>query len=492
MSNVRHIELWPKQLAAFESPATEILFGGAAGPGKSYLMRVWFLLACAEVPGLQCYLFRRRYGDLIKNHLEGPTGLRALVAELFQGYAEVVDLEVRFANGSRIFLCHCQHEHNVENYRGAEMHFLGIEEATQFTEYMIRFLRTRVRMPREFKEKIPARVQGRFPRILYTSNPGGPGHHYFKKWFIDVVPAWDIWDTPDSEGGFKRQFIPAKLVDNPSIQPEEYRKALRGLGTPEMVRALEDGDWSAVVGAYFGSVWSLERHVCKPFQVPAHWYKFRSFDWGSYKPFAVLWFAVSDGEPVTFWDGTTGRFPRGCLVVYREWYGCVEGEADRGIALSNEEMAKGIKAKTAERDVKITLTDSLPFQERGNKGAGIADVFAAHGVPLTMGDTSRIPGWQQCYSRLVGNDEGPMVVIAEHCVHLIRTLPTLQRSLEKPEDVADGQEDHAPDAFRLGCNSRPIVREVGKPEILEVKPEALQVSKILEKHFRTRRMERYG
>jgi hypothetical protein len=493
IKSVRRVESVPVRCIQVAHQSGMFLAGrGMVPTHNSHLMRVAMILSCVSYAGLQCYLFRRRYGDLVKNHLEGSTGFRELLAPLVAcGYCTIVDMEIRFKNGSKIFLCHLQHEKDVENYRGAEIHFLGIEEATQFTEFMIRFLRTRVRMPLEFKaSRLPPDEKLRWPRILYTSNPGGVGHAYFKKWFIDIVPPWDTWTTPDSEGGFIRQFIPAKLVDNPSINPEEYRKTLRGLGTPELVKALEDGDWSAVVGAYFGNVWQYERNVCKPFDVPKHWFKWRGFDWGTYKPFAALWACVSDGEPIKFYDGTKGRFPRGCIIIYREWYGCVEGEADKGIGLTNEQMATGIRERTPEPDIRDTVTDSLPFQDRG--GRMIADVFSDLGVFLTQGDTSRISGWSQVYSRLEGTEEGPMLVIVEHCPHLIRTLPSLQRSTTKPEDIADGQEDHAPDVCRLICTSKPLVRDRGKPEIVEVKPEAIQVSAILERHFKQRRIERYG
>lgn len=487
-SSTSHLEapkidfpLWPKQALAFLSVAREILYGGAAGPGKSHLMRVVFIVFCCAIPGLQAYLFRRHYSDLIKNHMEGHTGFREMLAPLVKtGHCSIVDLEVRFWNGSKIYLCHCQHEKDVENHRGAEIHLLGIEEATQFTEFMVRFLRHRVRMPIEMRAKIPKQYRELFPRILYTSNPGGEGHAYFKKWFVDAAKALEIWTTPDSEGGFSRQFIPARLTDNPSIDPEEYRKTLRGLGSPELVKALEEGNWDAIVGAFY-TEFSRELHVIPDFKPPEHWFKFRSFDWGSYRPFAVGWFCVSDGEAFIS-NGKKFIIPRGAIVLYREWYG--KEKDNVGLGLRNEDIAYGIKQRTEERNVSITLADSLPFQDRGGKK--IADTFAECGVPLTQADDSRIPGWSQLRSRLIGNkDDGPLIYFCESCLDTIRTLPLLQRDIKKVETIGDGQEDHAADMVRYACMARPLTIELPKPD----KPLDLSkptVSELLQQHFKRR------
>ena len=110
-------ELWPKQLEAFRSPATERLYGGAAGGGKSHLERVESIALCLDIPGLNYFLFRRNFQDLVKSYIEGPSGYRQLLGPLIHDpdvkNAEIVAKEIRFPirNGlqSKIFLCHCQH-----------------------------------------------------------------------------------------------------------------------------------------------------------------------------------------------------------------------------------------------------------------------------------------------------------------------------------------------------------------------------------------------
>jgi len=343
-------------------------------------------------------------------------------------------------------------------------------------------------MPQEMREKIPDQYRELMPRILYTSNPGGEGHSYFKKWFVDAAKPLEIWTTPDSEGGFNRQFIKARLTDNPSINPEEYRKTLRGLGSPELVRALEEGDWDALVGAFY-TEFSRDLHVIPDITPPDHYFKFRTFDWGSYRPFSVGFWCVSDGEAFIS-NGRKLRYPRGALILYREWYGKQPGQDNVGLGLRNEDIAHGILQRTKERNVSITLTDSLPFQDRGGKK--IADTFAECGVILTQADDSRIPGWSQLRSRLIGTkDEGPLIYFCESALDTIRTLPLLQRSIRKVETIEDGQEDHAADMVRYACMARPLVADAPKPD-QPLSIEKPTVSELLEQHFKRTAMRESG
>ncbi len=142
-----NLNLHPKQAIALDTEATEVLYGGAAGGGKSHLMRVAAILWCASIPGLQVYLFRRIREDLIKNHMEGPKGFRSVLAPwVLNGFVRIVEDEIRFWNGSKIYLCHCKDEKDIYKYLGVEIHVLLIDELTHFNEAMYRFLRNRVRM----------------------------------------------------------------------------------------------------------------------------------------------------------------------------------------------------------------------------------------------------------------------------------------------------------------------------------------------------------
>lgn len=459
-------ELWPKQAQALESVATELLWGGAAGGGKSHLERIASLLWCLECPGLSYYLFRREYSDLIKSYVEGPTGYLQLLSEL-KGVAEYVGKEIRFTNGSKIFLSHCQHEKDVFAYNSTEFHVLNIAEAGEFTPFMIRYLRSRMRAPVEFLSKLPPKYKGLFPRALYTTNPVGPGKEYLKAAFVDGHLPGEIWQAPDDDGGLIRQFIPARLEDNPSIDRASYSKRLKGL-PPAYVTALLNGDWNATVGAFFPE-FSLDKHRLPSFTPPPHWYRYRTYDWGGSAPAVCFWWAVSDGEPFSFMfrgEEVQLVIPRGALVCYREWYIANDKDTTKGLAMRNEDMAMGIRERSIapEEQRIITLTDSLPFQTKGNLGSRICDIFENYGVPLTQGDTSRISGWSQFRSRLVGTpDTGPMIYICACCPHLLRTIPMAQHDPVEPEELIC-TEDHTLDAARLACTARPAIIELDRME----------------------------
>src|SRR5918994_328985 len=209
------LSLHQRQADALETRATEVLYGGAAGGGKSHLIRIAAILWCSQIPGLQVYLFRRIRDDLIKNHMEGPKGFRALLAGwVVCGFVTIVEDEIRFWNGSKIYLCHCKDEKDIYKYQGAEIHVLLIDELTHFTETMYRFLRNRVRM---VGITLPAQYAGHFPRILCGANPGNIGHLWVKQTFVLSGVELEIRLCAASDGGMRRQFVPARLEDNPSM-----------------------------------------------------------------------------------------------------------------------------------------------------------------------------------------------------------------------------------------------------------------------------------
>jgi hypothetical protein len=458
------LSLHSKQGEALLSPATEILYGGAAGGGKSHLMRSAAVLWCSEIPGLQVYLFRRISEDLVKNHIEGPKGLRSTLAGWSQlGWVKIVEDEIRFWNGSKIYLCHCKDEKDRFKYLGAEIHVLLIDELVTFTDTIYRFLRGRVRavgLP-----ELPPHYKGRFPRIINGSNPGNVGHAWVKAAFIDGVEPLAIRHMPDSEGGMLRQFIPAKLDDNPSMAKDDpgYRSRLRGLGSKALVDAMESGDWNIVEGAYFAE-WS-HFHVIQPFTIPDHWFRMISGDWGSAKPFSFGWWAVA-GE-----DHWTGRewIPRGAMVRHREWYGVAKDDAGMtrpnvGLKLTAEEVGKGLRDRGIECDKAVL--DPACFAHNG--GPSLAERMRDAGGPLFYpADNKRVPGngamggWDQVRSRLKGEDFGdpmgkrPMIYCFSTCVDSIRTIPMLQHDNGRPEDLNSDMEDHAADDWRYACMGRP-------------------------------------
>jgi len=462
-------QLHPKQGLAIQSAATEILYGGAAGGGKSHLMRVAALSWCAAIPGLQVYLFRRVFDDLIKNHIEGPKGFRAMLAEWENaGFVKIVDEEIRFWNGSKIFLCHCKDEKHVYKYFGAEMHVLLIDELTHFTDKMYRLLRSRVRM---VGMKIPEEWRGMFPRILCSSNPGNVGHQFVKQMFIVEAEPFAVRQMEDEEGGMRRQFVPSRLEDNPSMQEDDpsYEKKLAGLGSDALVKALRNGDWDVVEGAFF-DCWDRDKHVVRPFEIPAHWTRFQSGDWGSAKPFSFGWWAVaSDDTEVENVNSHKLTIPRGCLVRYREWYGMKPKQPNVGLKLTAEEVGRGlVEREPATEALVYRVLDPSAFSENGGPSLEERIANGARETKRTIcfnpADNTRVAsrgalaGWDQVRARMKGDGDGrPMMVFFSNCLDSIRTIPALMHDSARPEDVDTDGEDHAADDVRYGCNSRPWV-----------------------------------
>lgn len=469
------LSLHPKQSEALLTPATEVLLGGAAGPGKSHCMRAGSIIWASEIPGLQVYLFRRLYDDLIKNHMEGPKGYQALLAPwVQQKFVRIVDDEIRFWNGSKIYLCHVQHEKNRFKYQGAEIHVLLIDELTHFTEVIYRFLRGRVRMVGV--KDLPKKYIGMFPRILAGSNPGNIGHQWVKASFINGGESGEIREMPDEEGGMRRQFIRATLKDNPSLLEDDpqYINKLSGLGNPALVKAMKDGDWNIVEGAFF-TEWSDAKHVLRPVALPEHWMRFRSGDWGSAKPYSFHWWAVASED----WQHPDGHIiPRGALVAYRELYGIKikEGggfEPDKGVKEPSDVVArKGMALEGAEFDDSGKLTKEPteqisygvldPATFATISGPSIAETMARQGWLFRAADNKRVAkggaigGHDQFRKRLIGDGDGrPMIYYFANCVHAIRTIPVLQHDQHQPEDLDTHMEDHAYDDSRYACMSRP-------------------------------------
>ncbi len=462
------LSLHPKQGEALQSTANEVLYGGAAGGGKSHLMRVAAILWCAAIPGLQVYLFRRIRDDLVKNHMEGPKGFRSMLAGwVLCGFVDIVEDEIRFWNGSKIYLCHCKDEKDIYKYQGAEIHVLLVDELTHFTESMYRFLRNRVRM---VGVTIPAQYAGQFPRILCGANPGNIGHLWVKTTFVIANVPMTIWRTTPSEGGMLRQYIPARLEDNPSMASDDpgYETRLEGLGSATLVAAMRWGDWDVIEGAFF-DCWDRKRHVIKPFEIPKEWMRFRSGDWGSAKPFSFGWWAVAteDTKVGNLW------LPRGCMLRYREWYGCQPGKPNTGLKLHAEPVGAGLWEREKD-DPKLTggVLDPAAFSEDG--GPSIAERISrgsGNKVFFRPADNKRVTqrgamgGWDQLRSRLVGDgDDRPMIVTFDTCVDSIRTIPALQHDADRPEDLDSDGEDHAADEWRYACMSRPWTPEARPKE----------------------------
>lgn len=468
-SNKVNLELQPRQAEAFLTGATEVLYGGAAFGGKSHLMRVAAIAWCVEIPGLQVYLFRRTYPELMKNHMEGPSSFRELLAPWIESKAaRIVESErPRIEIGkSRIHLCYCEQEKHVTRYQGAEIHVLMVDELTQWTETMYRYLRGRCRV---VGLELTEEQRKRFPRVVASSNPGGVGHNWVKSTFIEPRPARTIWRVEPKEGGMLRQFLPARMDDNPIGQAADpdYGDKLDGLGNPALVRAMKDGDWDIVAGGAFDDILTAEgksKIVLAPFAIPDGWRIDRSFDWGSSRPFSVGWWAESNGEAVEVKPGEKRVYPKGTLFRIAELYGW-NGRPNEGQKLVAAEVAKQIleiERSTVDLRGRVVPGPADPSIFAMEDGHSIAKSMAEAGVkwlPADAGPGSRKGGFEALRGRLKASLQFPMekpgLFVFDRCAQWLRTVPTLPRDASKVDDVDTEAEDHVYDETRYRVSWKP-------------------------------------
>lgn len=480
-------KLHKRQTQCYQSIATEIMYGGAAGGGKSHMIRILAILWALEMPGINIYIFRRISDDLYANHMLGPSGFYELLSNQFEnGFSQYNQKKGTivfdngssgFSNGSRIILAHCQYEKDVEKYRGREIHVLMVDELTHFTEYQYRFLRSRCRIPDQFQvpEKYKAtcpKCKGAgcqfcknkgiiksFPRILSGTNPGGVGHSWVKREFVDSMIPMDNKRMPSEEGGFIRQYIPAKLSDNPSLD-EDYADSLAGLGSPDLVRAMKDGDWNIVSGGAFDDIWNPSIHLLNRFKVPASWYIDRSFDWGSTDPFSVIWYAETDGSEVELADGRIFAPPKGSIIAINEYYGA--DNKGNGLRLSATNIAKDImtmeasmiKGKWVASEINAGPADNQIANVNESDKKTIKKQMKEVGVEWKRADKSphsRVHGVQMIRTMLLNAEtgEGPGLFFMNNCKNIVKHLPVLSRCKRNPEDVDTKQKiDHDYDSLR--------------------------------------------
>lgn len=422
------------QAALVKCPVFEIFYGGARGGGKTDGMLGRFAIR-ANIYRRACkgIFFRRELPQLeaaIARSKELYLKLGACWHEQKKSWT--------FPGGATLKFRPLERDTDAEKYQGHDYTDVMFEELGNYPD------------PAPYnKLRGTLRSAAGVPvHLCSTGNPGGPGHHWIKERFIDPAPGG--WQIIRDEHGQARIFIPAKVQDNQILLDSDphYVARLKQAGSEALVRAWLDGDWDVVEGAYF-DCWRADLHVLRPTELPEHWTRFASFDWGSARPFSVGWWVVASED----YDTGATVVPRGSLIRYREWYGAKS--ANVGLKLTVEEVAAGILKREGGQAPEYRVADPAIYISDG--GPSMAERFVKAGVAFRRGDNKRVPGWDQVRKRLVGENGKPLMYIFSTCVDTIRTLPALQHDQNKPEDVDTDNEDHAGDDVRLACMSRPLL-----------------------------------
>lgn len=417
----------PKQALFYQSRALYTAYGGAKGGGKTHAVRTKALGGALRWPGIRILILRRTYPELQQNHIEPM--LRIIPPQVAAYNA--TNRTLTFTNGSVIRFGHFPKGAGEREYQGQEYDWIFLDEATQFTEEEFRYLGGCLRGT----SPVPK-------RFYLTCNPGGVGHSWVKRLFIDRIYRKGR-SAEESENPEDYVFIFASVEDNLPLlkNSPEYVRMLSAL--PENLRrAYRYGDWNALSGAYF-SEFSEAAHVTEPFAIPRGWRRYRAFDYGL-DMLACLWVAVD---------------PEGRCYVYREARkpGLVATEAAR---LIREHTLPG-------EDIEATFAPPDIWSRQKDSGRTMAELFLESGVSIVRADSSRVQGFMMIKEMLRPDASGrPKLLLFSTCRGLIRDLAAIQADEENPNDCAREPHEvtHSVDALRYFCVSRTLRGEESQGE----------------------------
>ena len=400
---------------------TDVLYGGAAGGGKSYAMLV-DPLRYAHRAAHRALILRRSMPEL----RELIDKSRELYPKAFPGckYREVEKMW-NFPSGAKIEFGFLERDADVYRYQGQAYSWIGFDEITHLpTEFSWNYLASRLRTT---DSEI-------VPYMRCTANPGGVGAHWVKKRYIDYSPPNVSFEGAD---GLTRKFIPARLDDNPYLAEDgRYEQMLKAL-PPTQRKQLLEGNWDVNEGAAF-TEFSIDTHVISPFQIPVHWERVKGIDYGYASESACIWAALDPS------DGT--------LIIYRELY-------RKG--LTGEDLGYRITEMELEDPFSVAgVLDTAAWNRTGTTGPTVGETLVKQGHKLRRADKNRIQGKIQVHEYLRLQQSGrPRLQIFNNCPNLIRELQSIPLDKANPEDVDTKAQDHAYDALRYLIMSRPRIND---------------------------------
>ena len=397
-----------KQKLFIDASESEVLFGGAAGGGKSYGQTVDSLIFALKYPGSKQLVLRRTFAELDKSLIRTSLAVYPKDIFLFNSSSHTG----KFKNGSIIDFGYCATENDVYQYQSAEYDCIRFDELTHFTEAQYVYLISRVRGANSYPKQIKS-----------STNPGGVGHGWVKARFVDPSPPKTSFVGDD---GMKRIFIPSLIDDNSFLVKGDPAYKERLLALPERERkALLLGDWNIFDGQYF-TEFKQSEHVCAPFEIPKDWRKYRTVDYGLDRA-VCLWIAVSPDKKA---------------YVYREF--C---ESNLPIG---DFAAQIVKNTPPSEEIYATLAPPDLFSRTQETGKTKAAIFGEHGVSFTKTSNDRETGWLSIKELLIDRGEGARLKIFAFCTELIKCLPALTVDKLKPSDCSNEPHNitHAPDALR--------------------------------------------
>lgn len=420
-------EVNKKQQIFINCNADEVLYGGAAGGGKSYGQLIDAFLFAMQYPKSKQLILRRTLPELEKSLIR--TSLEIYPKGICRHNSS--KHVTTFVNGSIIDFGYCDAENDVYKYQSSEYDIIRFDELTHFTKDMYIYLISRVRGANDFPKQVKS-----------STNPGGIGHNWVKERFIDIGPPYK---TYNDEKGNSRCFIPAKVEENVHLMAADpgYKKRLLNLEEKHQ-QALLYGNWDIYDGQFF-TEFKRDIHVVEPFTIPPHWRKYFAMDYGL-DMLAAYVIAVDEHNRA---------------YVMREY-------CESKLIISA--AAKKVCELCADDDIDEYYAPGDLWAKRQETGRSVAEIFYDNGIMLTKTDNNRVSGWANLHEWLkpFEDETGTMtanLVIFNTCTELIRCLPALIHDKKNVNDVSKEPHDitHSPDAIRYFVMGRPLPAET-KPE----------------------------
>ena len=430
--------LWkpqPKQAIALSCPATELFYGGAAGGGKSdFLLMDCFAGVVKYARTYRAIIFRQttvQLGELLRraNELYLPMGAQ------FKQKNALGNNIYFFPNGATIQFAYLKSDRDVEIYQGQQFSYVGFDELGNYpSPYAWDYMQSRLRS-----------AAGNKSYIRGTGNPGGRGQGWIKQRFMNGKEPNKIYKTAvkladGSERVYSSCFIPSTLYDNKILmQNDPDYEAKMMMLPPHQRRALLEGNWDIFAGNVF-SIFNRQTHVKPHFILDSrYWFKFCSMDWGFSRPYDLQFWAVN---------------AEGRMYMYREIYGCKEGEYNVGVKEGSDNLAKRAFEIASTEGVSCCVADPAIWN-KADDAPSIAEVFEKYGWQMIKGNNDRKNGLILFYQMLENTDHNgiPMLTVAPECEGFIRTIPALTPNPNCQEDIDTSLEDHPYDAARYAVMS---------------------------------------
>ena len=404
------------------APETDVLYGGAAGGGKSYAMLV-DPLRFAHRAAHRALILRRSMPEL----RELIDKSRELYPKAFPGckFREVEKIWT-FPSGAKLEFGFLERDADVYRYQGQAYSWIGFDEITHLsTEFSWNYLASRLRTT---DPEIT-------PYMRCTANPGGAGATWVKKRYVNPSEPNESFTGAD---GLTRRFIPARLEDNPYLSKDgRYEQMLKALPDVQR-RQLLEGNWDITEGAAF-TEFDIGVHVVPPFEIPIGWERVKGIDYGYASESACIWGCV---DPT---DGT--------LIIYRELYRKGLTGEDLAVMITNMELEDPFSVQG--------VLDTAAWNRTGTTGPTVGETLQRGGHKLRRADKNRIQGKIQIHEYLRVQPSGrPKIQIFSSCPNLIRELQSIPLDKSNPEDVDTHAPDHAYDALRYLIMSRPRVNDI--------------------------------